>query len=95
VMSCDLLGSMALPSRLDPEDLREITVAFHRAVADVVAGFDGFVGKHIGDGALVYFGYPILQIGRHQKRLGTVKRNVGRHHQILPYSPQQVNPTGC
>ena len=40
MMSCDLLGSMALPSRLDPEDLREITVAFHRAVADVVAGFE-------------------------------------------------------
>jgi class 3 adenylate cyclase/predicted ATPase len=58
VMSCDLLGSIALSSRLDPEELREITVAFHRAVADVVAGFDGFVGKHIGDGALIYFGYP-------------------------------------
>jgi class 3 adenylate cyclase/predicted ATPase len=58
VMICDLVGAMALSSRLDPEDLREITVAFHRAVAEVVARFDGFVGKSIGDGALVYFGFP-------------------------------------
>jgi class 3 adenylate cyclase/predicted ATPase len=58
VMSCDLVGAMALASRLDPEDLREITVAFHRAVAEIVARFDGFVAKPIGDGALVYFGFP-------------------------------------
>jgi class 3 adenylate cyclase/predicted ATPase len=58
VMICDLVGAIALSSRIDPEDLREITVAFHRAVAEVVARFDGFVGKSIGDGALVYFGFP-------------------------------------
>jgi class 3 adenylate cyclase/predicted ATPase len=58
VMICDLVGAMALSSRLDPEDLREFTLAFHRAVAEVVTRFDGFVGKSIGDGALVYFGFP-------------------------------------
>ena len=57
-MFCDLVGSTALSSRLDPEDLREIIAAYHRAVAEIVAGFDGFVAKYMGDGVLVYFGYP-------------------------------------
>jgi class 3 adenylate cyclase len=58
VMFCDLVGSTALSARLDPEDLREVIGAYHRAVAGVVARFDGFVAKYMGDGVLVYFGYP-------------------------------------
>jgi class 3 adenylate cyclase/predicted ATPase len=58
VMFCDLVGSTALSARLDPEDLREIIGAYHRAVAEIVAGFDGLVAKYMGDGILVYFGYP-------------------------------------
>jgi class 3 adenylate cyclase/predicted ATPase len=58
VMFCDLVGSTALSARLDPEDLREIIGAYHRAVAAIVAGFDGFVSRYMGDGVLVYFGYP-------------------------------------
>jgi class 3 adenylate cyclase/tetratricopeptide (TPR) repeat protein len=58
VMFCDLVGSTALSARLDPEDLREIIAAYHRAVATTVAGFDGYVAKYMGDGVLVYFGYP-------------------------------------
>ncbi|HEY2541246.1 MAG TPA: AAA family ATPase [Stellaceae bacterium] len=58
VMFCDLVGSTALSARLDPEDLREVIVAYHRAVADVVRTFDGFVAKYMGDGVLAYFGYP-------------------------------------
>jgi class 3 adenylate cyclase len=58
MMFCDLVGSTALSARLDPEDLREVIGAYHRAVADIVAGFDGFVAKYMGDGVLVYFGYP-------------------------------------
>ncbi len=57
-MFCDLVGSTELSSRLDPEDLREVIAAYHRAVAEVVAGFDGFVAKYMGDGVLIYFGYP-------------------------------------
>jgi SAM domain (Sterile alpha motif) len=45
VMFCDLVGSTALSARLDPEDLREVIGAYHRAVAEIVAGFDGFVAK--------------------------------------------------
>jgi class 3 adenylate cyclase/tetratricopeptide (TPR) repeat protein len=58
VMFCDLVGSTLLSTRFDPEDLREVIGAYHRAVAEVVAGFDGFVAKYMGDGVLVYFGYP-------------------------------------
>jgi class 3 adenylate cyclase len=58
VMFCDLVSSTELSSRLDPEDLREVIAAYHRAVAAVVAGFDGFVAKYMGDGVLIYFGYP-------------------------------------
>ncbi len=58
VMFCDLVGSTALASRLDPEDLREIIGAYHRSVAETVARFGGFVAKYMGDGVLVYFGYP-------------------------------------
>jgi class 3 adenylate cyclase/predicted ATPase len=58
VMFCDLVGSTLLASRLDPEDLREIVGAYHRCVAETVARFSGFVAKYMGDGVLVYFGYP-------------------------------------
>src|ERR1700730_4240040 len=54
----DRVGSTALATRFDPEDLRELIGAYHRAVADVVGRFDGFVAKYMGDGVLVYFGYP-------------------------------------
>ena len=58
VMFCDLVGSTPLSARLDPEDLREIVGAYHRCVADTVARFAGFVAKYMGDGVLIYFGYP-------------------------------------
>jgi class 3 adenylate cyclase len=58
VMFCDLVGSTELSTQLDPEDLREIIAAYHRAVADVVRSFEGFVAKYMDDGILVYFGYP-------------------------------------
>ena len=58
VMFCDLVGSTALAVRFDPEDLREIEGAYHRVVAETVARFGGFVAKYMGDGVLIYFGYP-------------------------------------
>jgi class 3 adenylate cyclase len=58
VMFCDLVGSTPLSARYDPEDLREIVGAYHRCVADAVAPFAGFVAKYMGDGVLIYFGYP-------------------------------------
>src|SRR5690348_1891912 len=58
VMFCDLVGSTELASRLDPEDLREVIGRYHARVAETVRRFDGFVAKYMGDGVLVYFGYP-------------------------------------
>src|SRR5437899_4185037 len=57
-MFCDLVGSTPLSVRYDPEDLREVIGAYHRCVADTVGRFDGFVAKYMGDGVLIYFGYP-------------------------------------
>ncbi|AWO92981.1 adenylate/guanylate cyclase domain-containing protein [Bradyrhizobium diazoefficiens] len=58
VMFCDLVGSTQLSARLDPEDLRDVIGAYHRAVAEIIARFEGFVAKYMGDGVLAYFGYP-------------------------------------
>ena len=58
VMFSDLVGSTALSARMDPEDLREVISAYQKCVAETVRRFDGFVAKYMGDGVLVYFGYP-------------------------------------
>jgi class 3 adenylate cyclase len=58
VMFCDLVGSTALSTRLDPEDLREVIAAYHTCAAEMVTRFGGYVAKYMGDGVLVYFGYP-------------------------------------
>ena len=58
VMFCDLVDSTALSTRLDPEDLRDVIRAYHDACARVVARYDGYVAKYLGDGVLAYFGYP-------------------------------------
>ena len=58
VMFSDLVGSTALSARMDPEDLREIIAAYQKCVAEIVRRFGGFVAKYLGDGALLYFGYP-------------------------------------
>jgi class 3 adenylate cyclase len=58
VMFTDLVGSTALSTKLDPEDLRSVIGPYHKCVAETVARFDGFVAKYMGDGVLVYFGYP-------------------------------------
>src|SRR5947207_8446809 len=58
VMFSDLVGSTALSGRMDPEDLREVISAYQKCVAQTVQRFGGFVAKYMGDGVLVYFGYP-------------------------------------
>ena len=58
VMFSDLVGSTALSARMDPEDLREVISAYQKCVAETVERFGGFVAKYMGDGVLIYFGYP-------------------------------------
>jgi class 3 adenylate cyclase len=58
VVFSDLVGSTALSARMDPEDLREVITAYQKCVAESVQSFGGFVAKYMGDGVLIYFGYP-------------------------------------
>jgi class 3 adenylate cyclase len=58
VMIVDLVGSTALAARLDPEDMRDVLAAYHTCCAGLIASNGGFVAKYMGDGILVYFGYP-------------------------------------
>jgi class 3 adenylate cyclase len=61
VMFCDLVGSTELSTRLELEDLQELIGAYHKTVTEMVTRFGGFVARRVGDGSLVYFGYP--QVG--------------------------------
>jgi class 3 adenylate cyclase/predicted ATPase len=58
ILFCDLVGSTALSTRLDPEDMTHLLGSYHRTVSEVAEKFGGFVAKFLGDGVLVYFGYP-------------------------------------
>jgi class 3 adenylate cyclase len=59
VMFCDLVGSTPLAERLDPEEQRTIILAYQEAAARVIRHFDGYLARYVGDGLLVYFGYPV------------------------------------
>jgi class 3 adenylate cyclase len=58
VMFCDLIGSTALSARLDPEDLREVIRGYQGRVAATTQQFNGFIARYVGDGVLIYFGWP-------------------------------------
>lgn len=58
VMFCDLVGSTALAARHDPEDFGEVVSSFLGCCADVAGRFNGYVARYMGDGLLIYFGYP-------------------------------------
>ena len=58
VMFCDLVGSTSLAGELDPEDLREVVRSYQRCCGEVIRRFDGHIAQYLGDGILVYFGYP-------------------------------------
>ena len=58
VMFCDLVGSTALSEKLDPEDLRSLLHAYRTICGEVIARYDGFVARYVGDDNLTYFGWP-------------------------------------
>ena len=58
-MFCDLVGSTALSTQLDPEELREVVRAYQQTSAAVIERFGGHIAQYLGDGLLVYFGYPV------------------------------------
>ena len=57
-MFCDLVGSTQLSGQLDPEDLRAVVRAYQEAAAEVIQSYEGHIAQYLGDGLLVYFGYP-------------------------------------
>jgi len=59
VLFCDLVGSTAFSEKLDPEDLHEVLQEYHSASTEVIRRFEGYVAQYLGDGLLVYFGYPM------------------------------------
>ena len=69
VMFCDLVGSTALSTKLDPEDMRSVIGAYHKCVAETVARFDGFVAKYMGDGG-------VLQRRKGRRVEGTTRNHV-------------------
>jgi len=98
VMFCDLVDSTALSARLDPEDLRGVIGAYHGCVAEAVRRFDGFVAKYMGDGVLVYFGYPQAHEDDAERavRAGLdIVTDVGRlDTPAIPGTPAPVSSTG-
>ena len=59
LLFCDLEDSVSLSTRLDPEDLRELIVAYQSTCAEAIERYDGYVARYLGDGILAYFGYPV------------------------------------
>jgi class 3 adenylate cyclase len=92
VMFCDLVGSTALSSQLDPEDFREVIRAYQAACNKVIARFEGHVAQYLGDGLLVYFGYPLAHEDDAQRAvrsglgvmeaLGQLNAHLGREHGV-------------
>jgi class 3 adenylate cyclase/predicted ATPase len=87
VMFCDLVGSTALSEQLDPEELREVIRAYQEACAAVIARFDGHLAKYLGDGLLVYFGYPLAHEDDAQRAVRAGLGIVGAIRE-LPLPPQ-------
>ena len=71
VMFCDLVGSTALSTQLDPEELREVVQAYQQTCTEVIRRYDGYVAQHLGDGLLVYFGYPVAHEDDAQRAVRT------------------------
>jgi class 3 adenylate cyclase len=84
VMFTDLVGSTALSTRLDPEDLRSVIGAYHKCVAETVTRFDGFVAKYMGDGVLVYFGYPHAHEHDAERAVCRFRSMPARHSDAMP-----------
>jgi class 3 adenylate cyclase/predicted ATPase len=71
VLFCDLVDSTPLAGHLDPEDLREVVRAYHQTCAAVIHQYDGYIAQYLGDGVLVYFGYPLAHEDDAQRAVRT------------------------
>ena len=90
VMFCDLVGSTALSTRLDPEELREIVRAYQEVSATVITRFEGHIAQYLGDGLLVYFGYPSAHEDDAQRAVRTALGILVAIHQAPLLQQQSV-----
>ena len=90
VMFSDLVGSTALSARMDPEDLREVISAYQKCVAETVRRFGGFVAKYMGDGVLVYFGYPQAHEDDAERAVRAGLELIGAVTALKPNAPLQT-----
>ena len=90
VMFSDLVGSTALSARMDPEDLREVISAYQKCVAETVSRFGGFVAKYMGDGVLVYFGYPQAHEDDAERAVRAGLELIGAVSALKPKAPLQT-----
>jgi class 3 adenylate cyclase len=90
VMFSDLVGSTALSARMDPEDLREVISAYQKCVAETVQRFGGFIAKYMGDGVLVYFGYPQAHEDDAERTVRAGLELVAAVGQLKTHSPLQT-----
>jgi class 3 adenylate cyclase/predicted ATPase len=90
VMFSDLVGSTALSARMDPEDLREVISAYQKCVAGTVQRFGGFVAKYMGDGVLVYFGYPQAHEDDAERAVRSALELVSAVGQLQTHAPLQT-----
>jgi class 3 adenylate cyclase/predicted ATPase len=90
VMFSDLVGSTALSARMDPEDLREVIAAYQKCVAECVRRFDCFVAKYMGDGVLVYFGYPQAHEDDAERAVRAGLELIGAVGALKPNAPLQT-----
>jgi class 3 adenylate cyclase len=91
VLFCDLVDSTRLASHLDPEDFRDVVRAYHQTCTAVIQRFDGYVAQYLGDGLLVYFGYPVAHEDDAQRAVWT---GLGLLEALAPLTVQLVLPPG-
>ena len=91
VLFCDLVDSTRLASHLDPEDFRDVVRAYHQTCAEVIERFDGYVAQYLGDGLLVYFGYPVAHEDDAQRAVWT---GLGILEALAPRTAQRALPPG-
>jgi DNA-binding winged helix-turn-helix (wHTH) protein len=91
VLFCDLVDSTTLAGHLDPEDLREVVRAYHQTCAAVIHLFDGYIAQYLGDGVLVYFGYPLAHEDDAQR---AVRTGLGILRAMAPLNTRLTLPPG-
>jgi class 3 adenylate cyclase/tetratricopeptide (TPR) repeat protein len=82
VMFCDLVGSMTLSEQLDPEELRDVVRIYQEVCAEVIDRFEGHIAQYLGDGLLVYFGYPLAHEDDAQRAVRAGLEIVGAIHEL-------------